>query len=146
MTVEGLHVTLFVDGGSRGNPGPAAAGFVICDAKDGAVLQERGVFLGKATNNVAEYQALVVGLKAAQALAARKVDAFSDSELLVRQMNGQYRVRNPKLQPLFLQARELAARFDGFVIRHVGRQENRHADLLVNLAMDRRCSVDDAGG
>jgi ribonuclease HI len=137
-----LHVTIHIDGGSRGNPGPAAAGVVIT-ADDGTVLHEAGLFLGRATNNVAEYSGLLGGLKAAGKLGAREVDIVSDSELLVRQMNGQYRVKNAGLAPLFQEAQQLARAFARCTYRHVRREENVQADGLVNQALDRKKSVGD---
>ena len=99
MSKRSLHVRICVDGGARGNPGPAAAGVVIHDAKDGAVLHQAGVFLGGATNNVAEYRALLYGLEVAAKLGAVGADVLSDSQLMVRQMTGHYRVRNDGLRP-----------------------------------------------
>ncbi len=141
---DSLHVTINIDGGARGNPGPAGAGFVIRSSDDGTILHEAGVFLGSTTNNVAEYSALVAALKAAANLGATEVDVFSDSELLVRQMTGLYRVRNDGLKPLYEQAQVLAGRFDRFNISHVSREQNKDADRLVNEALDERRSVGDA--
>ena len=101
--MEKLRVTLNIDGGSRGNPGPSAAGIVIAAQDDGTILHEAGIFLGNATNNVAEYMGLIEGLKAAAKLSVAEVECFSDSELLVKQMNGEYRVKNEGLKPLFQQ-------------------------------------------
>ncbi len=131
-----LRVIVQIDGGSRGNPGPAAAGVVIL-APDGTVLHEAGLYVGRATNNVAEYRGLLAGLERAAALGAAEVEVLSDSELLVRQMNGDYRVRNPGLKPLHERACRLAARFAACTFRHVRREENQRADELVNRAMDR---------
>ncbi|MGC9454563.1 MAG: ribonuclease HI family protein [Phycisphaerae bacterium] len=139
-----LRVRLEVDGGSRGNPGPAGAGVVVRDAADGQVLQEFGVFLGKATNNVAEYRGLLAGLQRAADLGAREVEVFSDSELLVRQMNGQYRVRNEGLVGLFEQARQLANGFAKCSFNHVRREQNTAADRLANQAMNLKRDVDEA--
>lgn len=137
-----MRVLINVDGGSRGNPGPAAGGFVVRAADDGTVLREGGVFLGVATNNVAEYNGLLAGLKAAAELGATQVEVASDSELLVRQLNGQYRVKNDKLKPLFAQALALKQKFAQCTFRHVYREENSHADRLANRAMDARRNVD----
>ena len=123
------------DGGSRGNPGPAAAGFVIDDAQ-GRRLCARGFFLGRATNNVAEYTALVRALEAVQALGAEAVAVYSDSELLVRQMEGRYKVKSELIRPLFEQARALARGFATCDIVHVRREKNKDADRLVNQALD----------
>ena len=131
-----LRVVVHIDGGSRGNPGPAASGIVVAEAGSGQVLQEAGIFLGRATNNVAEYRGLLEGLRLAGQLRAEEVEIVSDSQLLVCQMNGQYRVKNPGLIPLHRQAGELAAKFRKCSFRHVRREENHHADRLVNQALD----------
>jgi ribonuclease HI len=137
-----LTVKIHVDGGARGNPGPAGAGVVLRDAADEAVLMERGYYLGEATNNVAEYRGLIAALQLAVDLGARGVEVCSDSELLVRQVNGQYRVKAAHLKPLFARVRELAAPLEAFTVRHVRREQNTEADRLANLAMDRRGDVD----
>lgn len=134
------RVIVNVDGGSRGNPGPAGAGIVV-SADDGTVLLERGIFIGHATNNVAEYHGLIGGLESAALLNASEVEIVSDSELLVRQMNGQYRVKNPGLKPLYDKACALARQFTRCRFRHVRREQNVLADKLANLAMDRRGEV-----
>jgi len=141
MSGAPLRLTAYVDGGSRGNPGPAAAGVVLFDDADGQVVHERGRFLGKATSNAAEYQALLTALETAASLQATALRVRSDSELLVRQMTGQYRVRNEGLKPLFAKANELAGRFRPFAIEHVPREQNRHADRLVNQALNLRRDV-----
>jgi len=123
------------EGGSRGNPGPAAAGFVLEDAS-GKPLQARGFFLGEATNNVAEYTALIKALRAAAEAGADEVTVFSDSELLVKQLNGQYKVRSSLIRPLFEEAAALTAQFSQCDIRHVTRDKNEAADRLVNQALD----------
>jgi ribonuclease HI len=138
-----MHVIANIDGGSRGNPGPAAAGVVICAGDDGTELQKFGVFLGRATNNVAEYQGLLHALKRSAELGATRVEVVSDSELLVRQMNGQYRVKNAGLKPLFEQAQDLAAGFDSFSIRHVRREHNTIADGLANQAMNAKRDIEE---
>ncbi len=135
-------VRLHIDGGARGNPGPAAAGIVITDPESGIALREAGYFLGKATNNVAEYQGLIHGLRDAKALGARRVACFSDSELLVRQMTGQYRVKNAGLKPLFREALQRAGEFEEFSIDHVRRDENIEADRLANMALDSEANVE----
>jgi ribonuclease HI/GNAT superfamily N-acetyltransferase len=134
-----------VDGGSRGNPGPAGSG-VILTADDGTPLFEGGFFLGRATNNVAEYRGLLEALRAANRLGATELCVVSDSELLVRQMNGQYKVRNEGLLPLFEEARRLARQFKECSYRHVRRELNKRADELANKAMDARRNVEDAAG
>ena len=138
-----MHVQVHTDGGSRGNPGPAAAAAVVTD-KAGNVLHRAGIFLGTATNNVAEYHGLLTGLMAAAGVGACHVQVLSDSELLVRQMNGQYRVRNAGLRPLFEKARGLSERFDRCEFTHVRRERNEVADALVNEALDLRRNVGDA--
>ncbi|MQA97987.1 MAG: reverse transcriptase-like protein [Streptosporangiales bacterium] len=125
------------DGGSRGNPGPAGYGAVVRDAATGGVLAEVAEGIGKATNNVAEYRGLVAGLRAAADLApGASVDVRLDSDLLVKQMKGVYRVKNPGLQPLYEEAKGLAARFAGVTYTWVPRARNAHADRLANEAMD----------
>jgi ribonuclease HI len=130
---------LHVDGASRGNPGEAGFG-VYVTTLDGAVVAELYGYLGHATNNVAEYQALLHGLRFALDRGAREVDVFSDSELLVRQIAGRYRVKNPGLQPLFREAQSLLARFERARVTHVPREQNREADALANRAVDERAS------
>ncbi len=130
-----MKVIIHTDGGSRGNPGPAAAGFVL-DGRAGSRLQAKAFFLGETTNNVAEYTALVKALEAARELGADRVAVCSDSELLVRQLNGQYKVKSELIRPLFEQVNALRAQFKGFEIRHVTRHQNKRADQLVNQALD----------
>ena len=125
-----------MDGGARGNPGPAGYGARVEDAK-GNVVRELSGFLGFTTNNVAEYGGLLAALGAARELGARSLEVFADSELMVRQMNGQYKVKNEKLKPLHAKAQALASGLASFRIRHVRREENRDADKLANEAMDR---------
>lgn len=129
------RVRLWIDGGSRGNPGPSAIGVVVEDAT-GAELQTIGRAIGMCTNNVAEYQALLTGLQVAAELGAQEVEVASDSELLVRQMRGEYKVKNEGLRPLYQEAQHRAAGFRSFTIRHVERRQNSRADALVNLALD----------
>ncbi|MFQ5670595.1 MAG: ribonuclease HI family protein [Acidobacteriota bacterium] len=128
-------VRVFTDGGSRGNPGPAGFGVHAEDYR-GRPLADLYGYLGRATNNVAEYAALIVALDWAVARSLTAVCLFSDSELLVKQMTGRYRVRNPGLRPLFERSRSLARRIPGLEIRHVRREGNRPADALANRAMD----------
>jgi ribonuclease HI len=130
---------LHVDGASRGNPGEAGFGVHVCTPEGGEVAGLYG-YLGKATNNVAEYQALLHGLRFALSRGAREVSVFSDSELLVRQLEGRYRVKNPGLQPLFREAQSLLARFDRARVTHVRREQNREADALANRAVDEKGS------
>ena len=126
---------LMVDGASRGNPGQAGCGAVIYDENE-ALIEELFCYLGSTTNNVAEYQGLLMGLKAAIKLGARRLQVQSDSELLVRQLNGVYRVRNEKLKSLHREAMELLGRFESYGITHVRREFNRVADRLANRAID----------
>jgi ribonuclease HI len=127
---------VYSDGASRGNPGPASFGAVIIDP-EGKVRHEVSERLGVATNNVAEYRGLIAGLEAALALGARRVEVRMDSELLVRQAIGRYRVKNPGLVPLHNRVLGLRAQFDEVIFRHVPRQLNKRADALANLALDR---------
>jgi ribonuclease HI len=134
---------LRTDGGARGNPGPAAAAFVL-ESPDGSVLTSGGKFLGETTNNVAEYEALLWGLRNAIDREARPLTVHSDSELMVRQLEGRYRVKNEGLTPLYEEARRLIARLGDVRVVHVRREDNRDADRLCNEAMDCRGSVGDA--
>ena len=126
---------LFTDGGARGNPGPAAYAYVL-EEEDGTVLAAHGETIGVATNNVAEYRGLVAGLEKAVELAVPRLEVVSDSELLVKQMTGEYRVKNRGLQELFLAASRLASRVPVVSFRHVRRAHNELADRLVNEALD----------
>ena len=127
---------LHTDGAARGNPGPAGIGVVLL-APDGEVVEELGRFIGTATNNVAEYTALIVGLQRALARGVTHLQVCSDSELMVRQLTGQYRVRNQTLKPLHQEACRLAARFRAIRFIHVVREQNRRADRLANEGIDR---------
>jgi ribonuclease HI len=131
-----MKLVVHVDGGARGNPGPAAAAAVIA-ALDGTVLEERAQTLGEATNNVAEYRALLLGLQRAAELGAREVEVVGDSELIARQVQGVYKVKNAALKPLHEQALAALRRFESWSIRTVPREQNAHADALVNDALDR---------
>jgi ribonuclease HI len=137
VTAEALRI--HVDGASRGNPGEAGFG-VHVSAPDGRTVAELYGHLGRTTNNVAEYQGLLHALRWAIARGAVTVEVFSDSELLVRQMAGRYRVKNPGLQPLYREASTLMARFQRIRITHVPREQNREADALANRALDERAS------
>ena len=130
-----MKARLFTDGGARGNPGPAAYGFVL-EAEDGALLAAKGEAIGRATNNVAEYRGLVEGLREALELGVREVEVVSDSELLVRQMTGVYRVKNEALKELSLEAAALGRRFARVRYTAVRREHNELADRLVNEALD----------
>ena len=131
------------DGGSRGNPGPAGAGVVVRDPS-GEIVARGGSYLGSATNNVAEYEAMLWGMRAARALGATSLLVRADSELIVKQMLGQYRVKNEGLKPLFLRAQELRRAFQDVTFQHVRREANVEADALANEAMDARADVGDA--
>lgn len=133
-----LRATAWVDGGARGNPGEAGCGIVL-ELTDGR-REEHSLFIGVATNNVAEYAALLAALERAAALGVRELAVRADSELLVRQMLGEYRVKARHLQPLWLRAQQLARSLDRFAIDHVERRANRAADRLANRAMDERGS------
>jgi ribonuclease HI len=126
---------LSTDGGARGNPGPAAYGYVLED-EDGTVLAAHGERIGIATNNVAEYSALIAGLEKALELGLDEVEVVSDSELMVKQMRGEYRVKNEALQELWSQARRLAGRVGSVGYTAVRREHNKLADTLVNEALD----------
>jgi len=130
-----VEATLFADGGSRGNPGPAASGAVLLDP-NGDLLEEIGAYLGVATNNVAEWTALVLGLEAAQRLGIKRLAVRLDSELVVKQIRGEYRVKHAGLQPLYMRARRLLVAFAEIDIRHIPRKQNALADRLVNVVLD----------
>ena len=130
-----MQVVVHVDGGARGNPGPAAAAAVV-SAPDGRVLDESAVTLGHATNNVAEYRGLLLGLERAAALGATVVDVVNDSELIARQVEGAYKVKHADLRPLHEQATALLEGFERWSIRSVPRADNAAADALVNRALD----------
>lgn len=126
---------IYIDGASRGNPGLSAAGAVLLDGR-GKVLAEESAFLGNGTNNAAEYQALLLALGKATALGGRRLEIRSDSELLVNQLNGRYRVKEPRLQEFYFRAAGLMQNFADVRFIHVPREENRRADRLANKALD----------
>jgi len=128
-------LTVNVDGGARGNPGPAAIGVVVRDAA-GEVLEEHGEAIGRATNNVAEYRALLKGIELAAAQGASELDLVGDSELVVRQVEGRYKVKNADMKELHGQVKKALAPFAKWSIRHVRREQNADADRLVNAALD----------
>jgi ribonuclease HI len=132
------HLVILCDGGARGNPGPAAIGAVLLDPSTApprtlAALSET---IGVATNNVAEYRALIAGLEAARRLGPRSIEIRADSQLMIRQLEGAYRVKTPGLKPLYEEARALLAGFEEVRLVHVPREENEAADALVNAALD----------
>jgi ribonuclease HI len=130
-----LKLVIHVDGGSRGNPGPAAAGAVLSDP-DGNVVDEATELLGVATNNVAEYKAVLLGLRRARELGATEVEVVNDSELIAKQINGAYKVKHVDMKPLFLESLEALRGFDSWKVRTVRREQNQEADALVNQALD----------
>lgn len=130
-----MKLTIFADGGSRGNPGPAASGAVVTD-ETGAVVREIGTFLGRTTNNVAEWTGLIEGLEAALALGATEVVIRLDSELVIKQLTGVYRVKHPNMIPLHAKAKALLRRFAHADIAHVPRKQNAAADAVVNAVLD----------
>ncbi|MEN6375795.1 MAG: ribonuclease HI family protein [Smithella sp.] len=133
--MEKKNYRLYSDGACRGNPGEGGAGAVITD-EEGNVIWEGKEYLGYCTNNIAEYKALILGLKGALASACNKLDVFLDSELLARQINGSYRVKNENLKVLMQEVRSLLSSFDAVQVNHVLRCNNAHADKLANLAID----------
>ena len=142
-----MHLILHTDGGSRGNPGPAGAGVVLLDADTGQTRHEAGFFLGSMTSNQAEYEALLRGLDAARELGATRISLRADSELMVRQLNGQYKVKASHLKPLYQKAMKSLYSFkEEPRIEHIRRELNERADELANLAMDRRLDYVVPGG
>ncbi len=135
MSRAGKHLVLMVDGASRGNPGPSAIGVVVKDAR-AQVVKEISEYIGKGTNNVAEYRALIRALEEAKALGARSVEIRSDSELLVSQLQGNYKVKSPDLGPLYLDVVGLLRDFDRYAVVKIPRGENAAADALANRAID----------
>ena len=130
-----MKLTVNVDGGARGNPGPAAIGVVIRDP-DGLILDEHGERIGDATNNVAEYKALIRGIQRAGELGATELDLIGDSELVVKQIQGAYKVKKAGLKPLHAEARQALSAYESWSIRHVRREQNAEADRLVNEVLD----------
>jgi ribonuclease HI len=128
-------VVVHVDGGSRGNPGPAAAAAVVT-SPEGEVLDEAAVTIGRATNNVAEYRGLLLGLERARALGATEVDVVNDSELIAHQVNGRYKVKHADMKPLHAEALAALRGFERWSLRPVRREQNADADALVNQALD----------
>lgn len=134
-----MHATLFADGGSRGNPGPAASAAVLLGS-EGELLEEISAYLGATTNNVAEWTALLLGLEAARKRGIRRLDVRMDSELVVRQLRGEYRVKHAGLQPLYRRAVQLLRAFEKVEIGHVPRKQNAAADRLVNRVLDQEAT------
>jgi len=131
---------LYTDGASRGNPGDAGAGMVILDGR-GEEIAARGRYLGTCTNNVAEYKALIMGLLQASQLGGKSIEIFLDSQLIVRQIQGLYKVKSSDLQPLFAKAQELLATFEHYKITHIPREQNKRADQLANQGINDRLGV-----
>jgi len=129
-------LTIFTDGGARGNPGPAGIGAVILGEK-GKAVAKISKYIGETTNNQAEYKALIAALTKAKELGACELEVFLDSELVVKQLNREYRVKDKDLAPLFVQAYNISLGFKKIVFKHVSREKNMLADKLVNLALDR---------
>ena len=134
-------IVVHIDGGSRGNPGPSAAGYIITSPA-GRKIEAKAFFLGHTTNNVAEYTALVKALEAARQIGAKQLMVFSDSELLVRQINGQYKVKSELIRPLFQEASGILEHFDNWKVQHVMREKNKVADKLVNQALDLKRDIE----
>jgi ribonuclease HI len=130
-----MRVVVHVDGGARGNPGPAAVAAVAA-SPEGEPLGERKLYIGEATNNVAEYRALLLGLELARDLGAEEVEVINDSELIARQIGGEYKVKHAGLKPLFSEAMRELRGFDRWSVRPVRREQNARADELVNEALD----------
>jgi ribonuclease HI len=130
-----MKLTIYTDGGSRNNPGPAATGVVIKD-ETGNVLAAYGEYLGKQTNNYAEYMAIISGLKRAQTLGATEVECIADSKLVIEQLSGRWRVKEPTLQKLFVQAWNLLRSFKKATLKHTLRAGNKEADAEVNKVLD----------
>ncbi len=135
-----MKLIVHVDGGARGNPGPAAAACVI-SSSSGEVLDEQAQLLGTATNNVAEYRALLLGLARARELGATEVEVIGDSELIAKQVQGLYKVKHPAMRPLHLQAMQALRGFERWSIRTVPRAQNADADALVNAALDQAAAA-----
>lgn len=129
---------IFSDGGARGNPGPSAIGVLICEP-NGAHIKDHGAVIGKATNNIAEYSAVICGLQMARDMKIKTIDYYVDSELVCKQINGEYRVKTPHIRELYLKAKQLADSFEQITFRHVRRNHEKiqHVDALVNRALDR---------
>jgi ribonuclease HI len=136
---ESAAMRVYSDGAARGNPGPAGAGAVLTDGK-GNVLARLGRYLGRQTNNVAEYQGLLIGLRRAQEMGAREIEVRADSQLMIRQLKGEYAVRNAALKPLHAEALRLLRSFGNFELEHIPRAENSLADEMSNRAIDEEMS------
>lgn len=131
-----MQLIIYTDGGARGNPGPAGIGVVIKEG--GKIVKEYGKYIGETTNNQAEYRALISALQSAKEMGGTEIDLNMDSELIVKQLKGEYRVRDAGLSPLYLQVHNLRAGFRKFFVTHIRREKNKEADGLVNEAIDKR--------
>ena len=129
------HIIIYTDGGSRGNPGPAASAFILMDT-DKTIIEGKALFVGETTNNVAEYTGLIKALSAAKQAGAKTIEVFSDSELMVRQLSGHYRVKSEKLKDLYAKCTQLLAGFASWKVTHVAREKNKQVDAMVNRAMN----------
>ncbi len=132
---------LYVDGGARGNPGPAACGYILKEP-EGKIIESEGIFLGETTNNIAEYTGLLKGLQCARKHNIKALHIFSDSELMVKQIIGEYKVKSSNLQPLYHQIQRLLLSFDRWQIRHIPRELNKEADALVNRVLDNKARAE----
>lgn len=132
-----MKLKTYTDGGARGNPGPAATGVVVKN-EAGEIISEYGEYLGDQTNNFAEYSALISGLKKAKELGGTEVECFLDSELVTKQMQGKYKVKEPTLQKLFIQAYNASQQFKKVVYKHIFRADNKQADAWVNKILDQK--------
>ncbi len=135
------EIVAYIDGASRGNPGPAAAGFILTD-NAGNQIQAKAFLLGQATNNVAEYTGIVKALEAVKQLGAKQVIIYSDSELLVKQLNGEYKLKSEQIRPLFRQALDLLSELENWKVQHISREKNKQADKLVNQALNLERDID----
>ena len=131
-----MKLISFSDGGARGNPGPAGIGAVLFNDKN-EIVEELSFYLGETTNNQAEYRALIMVMKKAQSLGATELECYLDSELVVKQLKGEYKVKHPDLKPLFEQAKSLISQIKNVSFKHIRRELNKQADQLANQAMDR---------
>lgn len=130
-----MKLIIYTDGGSRGNPGPAGIGIVICDV-EGKIIKKIAKYIGQATNNQAEYQALIFGLETVKKMKATEVDCYLDSELIVRQLNREYKIKNQELGSFFIKIWNLSQSFKKVNYYYIPREKNREADRLVNQAID----------
>lgn len=141
-TLSLISVKVFADGGSRGNPGPSASGYVIINPNTNSIVVDKGIYLGITTNNQAEYLALKYALEECQKMGVRTVDAYLDSMLVVNQLNGTFKVKNRDLYPIHDSVKQLIATFSKFTVTHVPREMNKLADAAVNRAMDEALGID----